>query len=203
MAGRAVAVLIAAGPLVLVLRAGQNVQLTQAEIASWMLALTVASGVTTLVLSLWPVDGPVLVTGVASVITAPLGGHGLNLAAVMGAVCSGPEAHRDPDRRYGAAVAAGLWFIAFGLFGATTAALFGALPAPLIAAVAGLAMLPALLSSLTAGLGSTDHREGALVALLVAASEVSILGVGAPFWALLLGVAVHHLLDRPSAASAA
>lgn len=150
-----------------------------------------------------PVDGPVLVTGVASVVTAPLGGHGLNLAAVMGAVCSSPEAHRDPDRRYASAVAAGLWFIAFGLFGATTAALFGALPAPLIAAVAGLAMLPALLSSLTAGLGSTDHREGALVALLVAASEVSILGVGAPFWALLLGMLVHHLLDRPSPAGEA
>jgi benzoate membrane transport protein len=146
-----------------------------------------------------PVDGPVLVTGIASVLTAPFGGHGLNLAALMGAICTSPEAHPDPDRRYAAGVAAGLWFVGFGIFGATTVALLVTLPPELIAALAGLAMLPALASSLTAALGPPDHREGALVALLLAASETTVLGVGAPFWALLLGVVVHRLLDPSSA----
>lgn len=144
-----------------------------------------------------PVDGPVFATGVASVLTAPLGGHGLNLAALMGAICTSPEAHPDPDRRYAAGVSAGLWFVALGIFGTTTVAVFTALPPQLIAVLAGLAMLPALASSLTAAVCSAGHREGALVALLVAASETTVLGVGSPFWALLLGVAVHRLLDRP------
>ncbi len=61
-----------------------------------------------------PVDGPVLATGVVSLLTAPSGGHGLNLAALMGAICAGPEAGPDPDHRYGGGVAAALWFIRFG-----------------------------------------------------------------------------------------
>lgn len=143
-----------------------------------------------------PVDGPVLVTGIASVLTAPFGGHGLNLAALMGAICTSPEAHPDPERRYGAGVAAGLWFVGFGIFGATTVALLTTLPPQLIAALAGLAMLPALTSSLTAAMASASHRDGALVALLLAASETTILGVGSPFWALVLGVVVHRASSR-------
>lgn len=144
-----------------------------------------------------PVDGPVLVTGIASVLTAPFGGHGLNLAALMGAICTSPEAHPDPDRRYAAGVAAGLWFIGFGIFGATTVALLATLPPQLVAALAGLAMLPALTSSLTAAICSPGHREGALVALLLAASNTTVLGVGSPFWSLVLGVAVYRMLDTP------
>ncbi|MDP9460296.1 MAG: benzoate/H(+) symporter BenE family transporter [Actinomycetota bacterium] len=145
-----------------------------------------------------PIDGPVLVTGIASLLTAPFGGHGLNLAALMGAICTSPEAHPDPDRRYAAGIAAGLCFVGFGIFGATTVALLATLPPQLVAALAGLAMLPALASSLTAAVESPGHREGALVALLLAASETTILGVGSPFWALLLGVGVHRMLDAPA-----
>ena len=59
---------------------------------------------------------------------APLGGHGLNLAALMGAVCAGPEAGADPDRRYGAGVAAAFWFLLFGAGGATAATLLAGFP---------------------------------------------------------------------------
>ncbi len=134
-----------------------------------------------------PVDGAVLVTGVASVLTAPFGGHGLNLAALMGAICAGPEADPDPDRRYGAGVAAALWFLLFGAFGATAATLFAGFPPALIAAVAGLAMTPALLSSLSGALADPDERTGALFALLLTAADIHLLGVGAPFWGLVLG----------------
>jgi benzoate membrane transport protein len=115
----------------------------------------------------------------------------------MGAICTSPEAHPDPDRRYAAGLAAGLWFVGFGVLGATTVALLATLLPQLVAALAGLAMLPALTSSLTAAICSPGHREGALVALLLAASETTILGVGSPFWSLVLGVAVSRMLDTP------
>ena len=137
-----------------------------------------------------PVDPPVFVTGVASVLTAPFAGHGLNLAALMSAICTGPEAHPDPQRRYGAGIAAAVLFIVLGSFGATAAALFAALPAELIAAVAGLAMLPVLLTALTGATAEPAHREGGIVALLLAASNITLLGIGAPFWALVAGVLV-------------
>ncbi len=143
-----------------------------------------------------PVDGAVLVTGVGSVLTAPLGGHGLNLAALMGAICAGPEADPDPDRRYGAGVAAALWFLLFGAFGATAATLFARFPPALVAAVAGLAMTPALLSSLTGALAEPDERTGALFALLLTAADIRLLGIGAPFWGLALGALTSRLLRR-------
>ena len=141
-----------------------------------------------------PVDGPVLVTGVASVLTAPFGGHGLNLAALMGAIGAGPEAHPDPDRRYGAGVAAALWFHLFGACGATAAALFAQLPPALVAAIAGLAMTPALLSSVSGAPADPGERTGALFSLLVTAADIRLLGIGAPFWGLVIGVVANRLL---------
>ena len=69
-----VAVLVAyAGPLVLVFQAGQNAGLREGEIGSWVWALTVGSGVTTLVLSLWyrqPIVVAWSIAGSALLVTA-------------------------------------------------------------------------------------------------------------------------------------
>lgn len=143
-----------------------------------------------------PIDRAVAVTGVASALTAPFGGHGLNLAALMGAICTNPEAHPDPDRRYGAGVAAALWFVLFGAFGATAVTLFAGFPPTLIAATAGLAMMPALLSSLAGALTDPDERLGAVFALLLTAADIHLLGIGAPFWGLVLGALTSRLLRR-------
>ncbi|HSH79715.1 MAG TPA: benzoate/H(+) symporter BenE family transporter, partial [Herpetosiphonaceae bacterium] len=143
-----------------------------------------------------PIDGPILVTGLASMLTAPFGGHGLNLAALMGAICASPEADPDLDRRYAAGVTAAIWFVVFGSFGATAAALFAGLPKALVAAVAGLARLPSLRSSLTGAMAEPSTRLGALFALLLTAADISLLGIGAPFWALVVGLLTTHLVGR-------
>lgn len=83
-----------------------------------------------------PLDAPIIVTGVALGLTVPFAEHGLNLAALMGAICAIPEVHPDLDRRYGAGVAAAIWFVVFGSFGATAAAVFAGRPSALVAAVA-------------------------------------------------------------------
>jgi benzoate membrane transport protein len=46
-------------------------------------------------------------TGVASLLLAPFGGYALNFSAITAAICMGPEAHEDKDKRYTAAVACG------------------------------------------------------------------------------------------------
>jgi len=141
-----------------------------------------------------PIDGPILVTGLASMLTAPFGGHGLNLAALMGAICASPEADPDLDRRYAAGITAAVWFVIFGSFGATAAALFAGLPKALVAAVAGLAMLPSLRSSLTGAMAEPSTRLGALFALLLTAADVGLLGIGAPFWALVVGLLTARIV---------
>lgn len=47
------------------------------------------------------------VSGFASMLAAPFGGHACNYAAITAAMCMGEEAHPDPARRYWASITAG------------------------------------------------------------------------------------------------
>ena len=126
-------------------------------------------------------------TGVVNTVLAPFGAFALNLAAITAAICMGREAHHDPDRRYVAAIFAGLFYVLIGLFGATVAALFTAFPKELVMAIAGIALLGTIGNSLAAALREENEREPALIAFLVTASGVSFAGIGSAFWGLLAG----------------
>ncbi|MES3674857.1 benzoate/H(+) symporter BenE family transporter [Halomonas elongata] len=135
-------------------------------------------------------------TGITTLALAPFGGFALNLAAISAAVCQGPEAHADPERRYTAGLAAGGFYLLLGLFGATVTSLFAAFPAELVMAVAGLALLPTLGGGLADALGNTEHRDAALVTFLITASGISLAGIGAAFWGLVGGLVTLWVLRR-------
>ena len=142
-----------------------------------------------------PVSPVVGWTGVATLVLAPFGGFALNLAAITAAICMGREAHEDPRRRYVAAVAAGVFYLLIGLFGATVGALFAAFPKELVLSIAGLALLGTIGNGLAVALESARDREPALITFLVTASGVTLLGVGSAFWGLVAGAIA--LLARP------
>lgn len=127
-------------------------------------------------------------TGGATLLLAPFGAYALNLAAITAAICMGREAHEDPARRYVAAVAAGAFYLLIGLFGATVAALFAALPKELVQVIAGLALFGTIGNGLAAALAREGEREPALVTFLVTASGITLFGIGSAFWGLLAGV---------------
>lgn len=141
-----------------------------------------------------PPNGPVAFTGLLSLLTAPFGNHGFSMSAITAAICVSPDAHPDPDKRYSAGVAYGLWYIFFGLFGATAVAIFKGVPPAFIAALAGLSLLGAISTGLTNAMAQPKERDAALIAFLLTASGISIGGIGAPFWGLLAGVAAHWIL---------
>jgi benzoate membrane transport protein len=143
-----------------------------------------------------PVSPAIGWTGVANLLLAPFGGFALNLAAITAAICMGPEAHPDPARRWQAAVWAGVFYLAIGLFGATVAGLFAAFPHALVVAIAGIALLGTLGGSLAAALAEEGEREAAMVTFLVTASGIAMLGIGAAFWGLVAGVLVRVVLRR-------
>ncbi|MEO9454355.1 benzoate/H(+) symporter BenE family transporter [Chromobacterium phragmitis] len=142
-----------------------------------------------------PARSPVTTLGVASLLTAPLGGHGVTLAAIIAAICTGPESHPDRRRRYVAGLFCGLLYIVLGLMGGALAAWVLLLPKALVVAAAGLALFGTLASSLGAALADGEHREAALLTFVVAASGVSIAGLGAPLWAMLAGGLLCRLLS--------
>ena len=63
-------------------------------------------------------------------------------------------------------------------------------PPLLIEGVAGLALLPALGGALTTALSDTRYREPATAAFVTTASGITVAGTGAPFWGLLVGLAL-------------
>lgn len=131
-------------------------------------------------------------TGLTGLLLAPFGGFAYNLAAITAAICMGKEADPDHDKRYFAAIWAGIFYIIAGLFGATVVAVFTVFPAELVAAIAGLALLATTANSLTASFEPAQGREAALITFLVTASGFSMLGVNSAFWGLVLGLIAYH-----------
>jgi benzoate membrane transport protein len=141
-----------------------------------------------------PAKALVWLPSALSIPLAALGGHGVNLAAITAAICTGPESHPDPNRRWVAGVVAGSLYIVVGAFGATLALVFAALPEALVVAVAGLALLGAIMGGLSAAMAVEKEREAALVTFLVTASGMTFLGLGAAFWGLVVGLVAHLAL---------
>ncbi len=135
-----------------------------------------------------PISPLISWTGLATLLMAPFGGFAITLAAITAAICMGREAHEDPDRRYIASVAAGVFYIVVGVFGATVGALFAAFPKELVLIVAGLALFNVIANGLAAALREEAHREPAIITFLMTASGVSLLGIGSAFWGLVAGL---------------
>lgn len=75
-----------------------------------------------------------------------------------------------------------------GVCGATVAGLFAAFPNAFVLALAGLALLGTIASSLHTAVSEVGTREAAVITFLVTASGVTLLGIGAAFWGLVAGV---------------
>ncbi|MDR5833402.1 benzoate/H(+) symporter BenE family transporter [Caballeronia sp. LZ034LL] len=134
-------------------------------------------------------------TGFASLLLAPFGSHGVNLAAITAAICTGREAHEDRNRRYTAAVWCGVFYLVAGVFGATIAALFASFPKALVVSVAALALFGSIMSGLTNAMQDPRQREPALVTFMTTASGLTLLSIGPAFWGLIAGLATHLVLN--------
>ena len=132
--------------------------------------------------------------GVVNVVLAPFGAYALNLAAITAAICTGPEAHEDPSRRYVAAVAAGVFYCIAGVFGATVAAVFAAFPEQMVLVLAGLALLGTIGNGLATAVADPAQREPAVITFLVTASGLTLWGIGPAFWGLVAGVVALAVL---------
>jgi benzoate membrane transport protein len=135
------------------------------------------------------------ITGLTSILLAPFGSHGIHMAAISAAICAGPEAHEDPRKRYTAAVWCGVFYGIAGIFGATLAALFTALPKALILSIAALALFASIIGGLTQAMSVAKERDAALITFLVTASGMSLFSVGSAFWGIVAGLLTLAILN--------
>ena len=139
-----------------------------------------------------PINGILTITGAFSALLALLGGHGNVLGALTAAIVVGPESQSDMDKRYASAVASGIWHVVLGLFGMTVFGLFS--------------IFPGVLSPQSLTLAQRHHANalgGAMdnpltatppCRILMHRHDFTLFGIGAPFWGLVAGVAVHTLM---------
>ncbi|MGH8380628.1 benzoate/H(+) symporter BenE family transporter [Pseudomonas sp.] len=142
-----------------------------------------------------PASPLISVTGLASLVLAPFGSHGINLAAISAAICTGPHAHEDPNKRYTAAVWCGVFYGIAGVFGATLAALFAALPKELVLSIAALALFGSIMNGLTVAMNEAKEREAALITFMVTASGFTLFSIGSAFWGIVAGVLTLMILN--------
>nr|WP_313040417.1 benzoate/H(+) symporter BenE family transporter [Brevundimonas diminuta] len=125
--------------------------------------------------------------GLTSTLLAPFGAHGVNLAAITAAICTGADAHPDATKRWTVGVIYGLFYLVVALFAAPLAGLFIAMPNGALAAITGLALIAPLTGSLGAMMGEVKDREAAVLTFAATASGVALFGVGSAFWGLAVG----------------
>lgn len=131
--------------------------------------------------------------GLSSTLMAPLGAHGINLAAITAALCTDPDAHPDAAQRWKVGVLYGLFYCAVALLVPPLAQLFMSMPAHVLAAVTGMALLAPLTGALTTVFNDAPHRDAALLTFVTTASGVALWGIGSAFWGLLIGFAALAL----------
>ncbi len=140
-----------------------------------------------------PVPACLFATGLASALTAPFGAHMVNMAAISASICTGPDTHPDPAQRWKAGIVYGLAWLAIAATAGLLLALILAMPKALIVAVAGLGLVGSLTGALTQATSSDGHRFAAVVTFAVAASSLTLFGVGSAFWSLVAGLGVLTL----------
>lgn len=139
----------------------------------------------------------VTVTSLTSFVTAFFGGITTVIAAITAAICTSKEAHEDPGKRYVAGVANGIFYLIGGTFAGTIVLLFTSLPGEFVAVLAGLALIGAITSNVSAFAAHKDHLEASVITFIATASGMSFLGLGSAFWGVVVGALAYVLLHRP------
>lgn len=134
-----------------------------------------------------PVSSLMTWTGLTTMLLAPFGCFSVCLAAITAAMCASEESHENPAKRYMASVFAGVFYVIAGVFGATVVALLAAFPKALIMAIAGLALFGTIANGLVVAMADVKQREPALMTFLVTASGMTLFGIGAAFWGVVVG----------------
>ncbi|MBN43395.1 MAG: benzoate transporter [Alphaproteobacteria bacterium] len=135
-----------------------------------------------------PTRSALAITGLMSLLTAPLGAHTTTMSSITASICTGVDTHPDPSKRWLSGLFYGTGFLVLAVAAVTVVAGFSTLPPGVIATVAGLALLGPLMHALGAALAPEQTRFAAVLTVTVTASGLSVFGVGSAFWGLVFGL---------------
>ncbi|EEY38104.1 benzoate/H(+) symporter BenE family transporter [Vibrio mimicus] len=140
-----------------------------------------------------PIKPILLGTGLTNILAAPFGGFSVNLAAISAAICMAEEVDSDKTQRYRAVMWAGVFYLLAGIFAAAVVNLFLALPQPISAMLAGLALLGTLMMCLHTAFKTDEYREPALFTFIITLSGATLFGMSATLIGLVVGLVYLRL----------
>jgi len=140
-----------------------------------------------------PVAPALITTGLASALLSPFMGPQVNMAAITASMTTGPDTHPDASQRWKVAIPYMVLYVIVGVGAGLFVKVLGALPTDLVHAIAGLALFPPLMGAMQAMMKVPNEIEAALVTFLITASGIVIVGIGAPFWGLVIGLVIWGL----------
>ena len=140
-----------------------------------------------------PVRPALITTGALSALSGLFGAHTISMAAITAAICLGDDVHPDRTRRWKVGLIYGAIWIALGLLSPAILPLLKSLPPEIMTLLVALALLGPLMGALTGAFLSPATRFAATMTLAVTASGVAAFGIGAAFWGLTAGLAIHAL----------
>lgn len=143
-----------------------------------------------------PVNAITTTIGISSIVNALFGGHTASVQSAAGAILVSEEAGK-PGGRYVASVLAGFGCVVIAGMAAMAGSMLGVLPVALVLSLAGIAILRTLMDAVEKSV-TTDLRLGAFFAFAIAASPLTILGIGPALWAIAGGYLVSLIVERPA-----
>lgn len=140
-----------------------------------------------------PVNTIAFVSGIGGILSATVGAVSSCLTGPTNALLTSSG---EVARQYTAGLAFGIFAVLFGLMAPTFTGMMLAAPKEYIMVLGGLAMLRVLQGAFVASFGGVRFTLGALVSLLVTVADISMLNIGASFWALVFGFVVSWLMEK-------
>jgi len=141
-----------------------------------------------------PINAMTNWSGVGSLINGIFGAHSACIAGPMTAILTDNKSG-EKGKHYTASIVMGALWIVFGLFAPLTIMMIQGIPSSVIYLLGGLAMLGVLSSSLRMTF-STNFKMGAVFSFITTLSDVTFLGIGAPFWGIVGGIIVSLMMER-------
>lgn len=136
-----------------------------------------------------------VLSGLGSILAAFGLGHTISLAGPVMAILAGEDAGRRERRFVGAVIYCGGVLVICVLSGILIPFIMQ-LPGTVIDLICGIAMTGLLVSSLQGAFGAGKFQMGALTAFLIGLSKVTLLGIGAPVWAIVFGWIVTLCMEN-------
>lgn len=141
-----------------------------------------------------PVNAFVVLSGIGTIINSFFGGHNTVVGGPTVAMMAGPEVGRE-EERYSAAVLTGILMVIMAAISPLVISFTRAVPTSFIDVLAGIAMVTVIANNFSQAF-SSNLKMGALFAFLITMSQIKILNVGSPLWAILGGTVISLLLER-------